>query len=164
MRKFINAIEKYLIRLIVMGFIVLVMVQGMMTNDPMRLYLSWGERMEGQSIEFPVSTGEIAEDEDTGKGMQVNSPYAVLVLKVDKFSSLPHAIILVNGEEIRNFKDNEVELKLIAGDVVEIDSTYYNFPVNYRVVNISDNLAYPQKDQVFTCNQGIAMIGKIIVK
>lgn len=163
MRRFIAIIEKYLIRFIVIGFVVLVIAQGIMTNDPMRLYLSWGERMEGQSIEFPVSTGEFDQESDNNS-MQVNSPYAVLVLNIEKFSSLPNAAILVNGKEVQRFTDNEVRLKLIAGDVVEIDSTRYNFPVEYQVTNVSNNLAFPEKGQVFTGNQGMVMIGQIIVK
>ena len=163
MRRFIAIIEKYLMRFIVIGFVALVIVQGIMTNDPMRLYLSWGERMEGQSIEFPVSTGEI-DQEQNSSSMQVNSPYAILVLSIDKFSSLPNAAILVNGKEIQRFTDNEIRLKLIAGDVVEIDSTQYNFPVEYKVTNISNNLSFPEKGQIFTGNQGMVMIGQIIVK
>lgn len=163
MRKFIAIIEKYLIRFIVIGFVVLVIAQGIMTNDPMRLYMSWGERMEGQSIEFPVSTGEIDTEQDNSS-MQVNSPYAVLVLSIEKFSSLPNAVILVNGKEVQRFTDKEVRLKLIAGDVVEIDSSRYNFPVEYKVTNVSNNLAFPERGQVFTGNQGMVMIGQIIVK
>ncbi|MBC7076020.1 MAG: hypothetical protein H5T98_08140 [Syntrophomonadaceae bacterium] len=162
MKRFVDTVERYLIRFIVLGLVVLVLVQGMMTGESMRFYLSWGERMEGQRIELPASTGEQSTESDFGA--EVNSPYVLLTISVEQFSSLPKAVVLVNGEKRGSFAEEELVLELMAGDVVEIDSTYYNFPVSFTVKKVSDNLAYPNKGQVFTANQSIVTIGKIIVK
>ena len=165
MPKFFEKVEKYLIRSIVLGLVVLVLVQGLMTQDSWRLYLSWGERMEGQNIEYPASTSK-----DKPKSAQENSkasvqsPQAMLTLSLQKYSSLPKASILVNGKLAGYFNEKEVKLQLSGGDVLEIDSTFYNFPVNFYITGVSENMAFPKKNAVFTGNQSIVMIGKVIVK
>lgn len=166
MRKFAERVEKYLIRSVVLLLLVLVLVQGLMTREPWRIYLSWGERMEGQSIEFPVNTikGDAQSPPQNTLGQEIDSPYAKLTLSLDRFSSLPKALILVNDREIKSFEDREVTLELMAGDVVEIDSTYYNFPVDYHITMCSENMAFPEKGKIYTANQSIVMIGKIVVK
>ena len=50
MRKFFDRVERTLIRVIVIALVALVVVQGIMTNDQLRFYLSWSERMEGQAL------------------------------------------------------------------------------------------------------------------
>ncbi|WP_054696914.1 hypothetical protein [Syntrophomonas palmitatica] len=52
----ISRVEKFLIRFIVTGLVMVVVVQAIMTKEPYRLYLSWGERLEGQNISYPVNT------------------------------------------------------------------------------------------------------------
>lgn len=162
LKKFADKIEKYLIRFIVLGMVVLVLVQGMMTRDSLRFYLSWSERMEGQALEYPVSKENV--EPDKSQGMDINSPYALLSLSLKKYSSLPRAVILINGEKVDDFENQEVDLKLMAGDIVEIDATFYDFPVEIKVNKVSDNLAFPEKDQIFTANDSIVMIGKTVVK
>lgn len=165
MPRFFERVEKYLIRSIVVGLVLMVVVQGLMTQEPWRLYLSWSERMEGQNIEYPASTTK----NETGSAPEnnqviVQSPQAMITLSLQKFSSLPQASIIVNGESAGSFNEKEVKLQLRGGDVLEIDSTAYNFPVNYHIAGVSDNMAFPKKGTVYTANQSIVMIGKIIVK
>lgn len=162
MKKFINLVEKYLIRCIVLGLVALVIVQGLMTKDSMRLYLSWGERMEGQNIKLPVSTDNTEKDQHTVR--ETNSPHAEITLSVNHFSSLPNSIIIVNGLEKARFTTKEITLELMAGDIIEIDSSYYNNPIEYKIAHISDNISYPEEQMVYTANKAIVMIGKIIVK
>ena len=164
MKRIIDKVEKYLIRIIVLSLLVIVVVQGMMTHDPLRLYLSWSERMEGQVIEYPVAGDAKTANKNKPETLKTASPQAYLVIETKEFSSLPRSIILVNGNEKARFNDKEVKLLLKANDVVEIDSCAYNFPVTYCIKNSSDNLAFPEKEKLYTANQSIVMIGKIIVK
>ncbi len=159
-KRFIEKVEKYLIRSVALIFVALIVVQGLMTHDDMRLYLSWGERLEGQSIEIPVHSPEPQPEEIA----QAHSPYAVLVLSLEEFASLPKASILVNGEEYKAFEGKQLELKLLAGDVVEIDASAYSFPVRFKVEKVSDNLAFPMRDEIYVCNHDVVMIGKVVVK
>ncbi|HHV16549.1 MAG TPA: hypothetical protein GXX58_08255 [Gelria sp.] len=164
MKRIIDKVEKHLIRIIVLSLLVIVVVQGVMTHDPLRLYLSWSERLEGQVVEYPVATDAKTVTKDKPEKPKVISPEAHLVLEIEVFSSLPRSIVLVNGCEKARFNDKQVKLLLQAADVVEIDSSAYNFPINYCVKDISDNVAFPERNKTYTANQGIVMIGKIIVK
>ncbi|HZK44326.1 MAG TPA: hypothetical protein VFC73_08625 [Syntrophomonadaceae bacterium] len=161
MRRFIKLVEKYLIRSIVLALVLLVLVQGLMTKDSMRFYMSWGERMEGQVIEYPVNTT----DEKRGDlDKSVESPYGLISISADKYLSLPKAKLLINGKEVKDFTQNELQFKIMAGDVVEIDSTAYNFPIDYNVSKVSNNLSFPETGQAYTANGTIVMVGKVIVK
>lgn len=154
--------EKYLIRLAVLGVLVLVIVQGLMTADPIRFYLSWGERLEGQTITYPVSADKERNDSQTLN--QIESPYTMFAISVDKYSSLPRARILVNGQEKYDLSENPAKITVRAGDTVEIDSSFYNFPIDFKVNDTAANLAYPGSGQLFTADQGVVMLGKVIVK
>ncbi|MBO8159537.1 hypothetical protein [Thermosyntropha sp.] len=164
MKKFVNLVEKILIRIIVITVLIIVAVQGLMTEEPFRLYLSWGERLEGQKIEYPVNKIDSYADED----LSIKPPYAFLVISADKYSSLPKAVVLVNNKEVESFKNREVRLKVMAGDVVEIDSTAYDIPLEFKITEVSDNLAYPEKGTVYCSNGGqdggMVMIGEVMVK
>lgn len=144
-----------------MGLITVVVVQGVMTNDKVRFYLSWAERMEGQAVNLAEEViAPLPEQGDSG----VISPEAWLTLGIKDFSSLPKAVVLVNGKETVFFQDAQVKLHINARDVIEVDSTAYNFPVEYTVLSRSPNLSYPRQGQTFNGNRSMVMIGKIIVK
>lgn len=161
MKKFANLVEKYLIRSIVICLVLLVVVQGLMTHDSWRFYLSWGERLEGQVIEYPVNTTDKDREDNN---LAVESPYALLTIAVEKYSGLPKAKLLINEKEVANFKNNEIQIKVMAGDVVEIDATNYNFPIEFKIDNVSENLSFPKTGDTYIANQSLVMIGKIIVK
>ncbi|MEQ8175314.1 MAG: hypothetical protein ABRQ26_09630 [Syntrophomonadaceae bacterium] len=169
MKKYINLVEKYLIRIIVIFLVALVVVQGLMTRDDLRLYLSLGERLEGQYIGQPALnksedlTPSVQNDSSDEKAAR-ESPQAQLTISIERFSSLPRAVILVNHRPYREFTEKDMRLELAAGDIVEIDTTFYSFPVSFSIKDTSSNVAYPEKNQVYQANQGIVMVGKIIVK
>ncbi len=161
MRKLARLIEKYLIRSIVLSLVLLIVVQGFMTKNPVQLFLSWGEKLEAQVIEYPVNTIPVEDDETS---QVIAAPYGLITIAIDKYSSLPKAKIIINDKEYTDFSSSPMELKIMAGDVVEIDSSAYNFPVEYKITEISNNLAFPEPDTTYTANGTIVMIGKVIVK
>lgn len=169
MKKFINLVERYLIGAAIVFLIALVIVQGLMTRDDLRLYLSLGERLEGQYLGQPAlnNYGETAPSSQNGQSVDSTtreSPQARLTIAIERFSSLPRATILINHHPYREFTEKEMHLELDAGDMVEIDTTFYSFPVSFVVKETSPNIAYPEKNQIYQANQGIVMVGKIIVK
>lgn len=160
MKNLINRVEKVLIRLVVFTVLIITVVQGFMTVDPVRFYLSWSERLEGQTIQIPVA----GHREYIPVAEEVSWAQARLAIEAGKFTALPKARILVNGEAKYDFREKKVIIDINAGDTVEIDSTAYNFPIEYEIVEVSSNLAYPERKQTFTANQTMVMVGKIIVK
>lgn len=160
MKNFVERMERYIIRLVVTGLVLMITVQAVMTQDQYRMYLSWGERLEGESLKYPVNVAH----HDEQLSPEAVSPDAVIVLSINKYSSLPQAVVMVNGEEKTTFNAREIRLKLKAGDVLEIDTTHYNFPIEFKVTELSNNVAFPRKGQTWTGHQGLTMLGKIIVK
>lgn len=158
----LHKVEKYLMRIVALCFVAVVVAQGLMTNDATRFYMSWSERMEGQNLPAPV----IADKEDltTASNAEVKSPQALLTIKLNNSKSEASAIIMINGQNRYNFSQAQVTLRVNAGDTVEIDTRDCGVPLEFTVASGSDNLAYPNRGQVFNGNQSIVMIGKIIVK
>jgi len=159
LNKMFDRLERYLIRFIMLSLIAVVVVQGLMTNDSYRLFLSWSERMEGQEISYPANMLQ----GDTNK-LAAQSPHARVVIAIESFSSLPLARLLVNGQEKQSFEQKEISVPVKGGDKLEIDSSSYNFPVKYRVKEVSSNVGFPEADSCYTANQGVVMIGNVIVK
>lgn len=162
MKKLIEMIEQHLIRLAIISLVVLVVAQGIMTVDPLRFYLSWGERMEGRTVYFPVNSNISGQEvcpikEDTSADAKIS-------ISIEPFTSLPMAKILINGKEKFDFSEKVVCIAVNNGDKVEIDSSAYNFPVDYKITDSSNNLAFPSCEKIYTANQSIVMLGKIIVK
>jgi len=152
--------ERYLIRFIVFTLVLLVVVQGIMTHDSYRLYLSWAERMEGEEINYPASQAV----NEKGSSAGLKSPRARIVVDIESFSSLPLAKVLVNGQVRCRFDHKEVMLLVKGGDKLEIDSSMYDFPVNYRIRSVSANVSFPESNSCFSVDQGVVMIGNVIVK
>ena len=163
MKDWIDRVEKGLIRFVIIGMVIMVVVQGFMSVDPIRLYLSWGERLEGEQLQLPAAVTK-TETADPDVEVVVVSPQARMVLEVTHFSSLPRAQILVNGAERAVFNGKRVSVPVQAGDTVEIDSTAYNFPIEFSVAAASANLVFPEKDRKYTANQTVVMVGKVVVK
>jgi hypothetical protein len=46
----LNRGEKILVRFLILSLVLLVIAQSLLTSDPMRFYLSWAERLEGEPI------------------------------------------------------------------------------------------------------------------
>jgi hypothetical protein len=161
LKNIINRVEKGLIRFAVLTLLLMVIIQGLMTTDPIRFYLSWGERMEGQAVQLPVSSSQ---EDSSAVSDPIKSPQAQLTISIDKYSSLPKAKILINGKENYNFTEKQVTIDVKANDSVEIDSRAYNFPINYKITASSSNLASPKQGQTLTANQTMVKLDEVIVK
>jgi hypothetical protein len=159
LKRLVEQVEKYLIRMAALSLLVLVLVQGAMTSDPIRFYLSWGERLEGQTISFPVHA---AKETDEAKSYKSGCGY--ISISSEKYSSLPRTGILVNGVLVRYLDARTVEIEVRAGDTIAIDSRAYEFPIDYKITASSSNMAYPEKGQVYTTNQSLVTVGEVIVK
>ncbi|MGI5921422.1 MAG: hypothetical protein ACOX6I_06770 [Syntrophomonadaceae bacterium] len=161
MKRFVDKVEKALVRIVVLGLVLMVMVQALMTREQYRLFLSWGEQLEGQSINFPVNSTQmdITEPEPV-----IKNSSSEMSISIVGYSSLPKSIIMVNGYKVGNFADPTISFTINDGDVIEIDSRYYNFPIDYKITGISDNVSYPVKGREYTGNQSIVMVGKVQIE
>ena len=72
----LKRIEKYLIRMVVLSLLLVVVAQGLMTADPIRFYMSWSERMEGQTLPVPVNASRT---ESTSDNSDIKSPRLIVL-------------------------------------------------------------------------------------
>ena len=87
-----------------------------------------------------------------------------MTISLEDYSSLARVKVLVNDKEVATFQERQVKLEVMAGDVVEIDTSFYDFPIEFKISSVSSNLAAPSLNQCYNSNQGIVMIGKVVVK
>ena len=158
----LHRVERYLMRLVIVSLIMVVVAQGLMTDDSMRFYMSWSERMEGQNLPAPVIAAN--EKSSPAANTDIKLPEVLLTIELSQQPSAPQAKILINGQARYRFSRQQVSMRVKAGDTVEIDTSDCQVPLDFRIASGSSNLAYPNRGQVFSSNQSIVMIGKIIVK
>lgn len=155
--KIIDEVLRFLSRVVVLGVVLLVVVQGMMTNDKARFYLSFDERIDGQKIKVPA----LADNELTVKHETSQSSLGTVTLELADYSSLDKARVLVNGREKARFTYNQVTITVQPRDLVEIDTTSYNRPVMVKVTRSSDNIAFPHPGILLSSEQSITLLGEI---
>ncbi|MGI6549142.1 MAG: hypothetical protein ACOX4Q_05840 [Syntrophomonadales bacterium] len=157
-----DEIGKRLVRFLVFGLVALVVVQGLMTNDNIRFYLSLGERLEGQEVTVPTAvTGELEEIEEIP--CSTTSPGS-FYLELQDYTSLDKVRILVNGQEMGRMSESRVKLYVTSGDVIEIDTQEYNEPITLKITSVTPNLAFPEDGMTFTSQRAVTMLGKVAVK
>jgi len=155
--KVIESGEKILLRLVIFGLVALVVVQAMLASDSMRFYLSWAERLEGQP--FPEWSNPTARVLDTESEI-----FAHLTIELKDFSSLAKAKILINGEEVADFRQKKVTLKVYPDDIIAVDGTFYHRPLEFFISEISPNISTPRLNQTVRTESTVETIGQVKFK
>ncbi len=144
--------EKWLIRLVAVSLVALVAAQALMTQDPFRFYLSFAERLQAEKLaDSPWVQPAVAPAKDTGS----------ITLELTNYSSLEKALVLVNGQVAGDFREKRITIPVQAGDTVEVDGSYYQYPLSILVQQVSDNIASPKAKQVIKVERSRARIGQI---
>jgi len=160
--KVMDEIGRRLVRFLIFGLVSLVVVQGLMTRDNIRFYLSLGERLEGERVAVPTAALD-ASDQAAEVPCSISSPGSFTLMLQD-YSRLEKVKILVNGQEMGSMALGRVKLYVTSGDVVELDTRAYEHPVTFKVTNVTPNLAFPLEGMTFTSQQSLSMLGKIRVR
>jgi len=149
--------EKILVRTVILGFVLLVVTQSMLTSDSMRFYLSWSERLEGQPFqEWSNPSARVLDKE--------SALFAHLTIELKDFSSLSKAKLLINGQETSDFRDKKITVKVYPDDVISIDGSFYNRPLEFKVSEASPNISNPTPNQIIKTNSTVESFGKVKFK
>lgn len=143
----------------IFGLVSLVVVQGLMTNDNIRFYLSLGERFEGREV--TVTTAVTSDLDETLEIPCSTSSPGSFYLELQDYTSLDKVRLLVNGQEIGGMSSSRVKLYVTSGDVIEIDTQAYNHPITLKITNVTTNLAFPAEGMTITSQQAVTMVGKV---
>lgn len=93
----------------------------------------------------------------------LNLPKGTVEIFIENYSKYKHIAILKNGTEIKNIfpEDNSITLEVFEGDVIEIDTTYYNDPINIKINKISKNIEIPSLGEEHTSSKNIVYLFKV---
>ena len=140
----------------VMGVFLLLLGQFLVVNEPTRFYMNAAEKLEGQVINF---YDEFPETRLTST--QYIPIFATITLEIDNFTSLEKAVLLINGREVTDFREKQVTAKVLSGDVLAVDGTFYDHEIYFRILSTSENVAEPRVDHLFRVRGDIVTIGKV---
>ena len=117
-------VERILFNISILLFILMIIIQAILTNPQARDYLNVTGTFEGKPLaieEYLYKQGQIM--------LEASGNYQPDMLKA-----------LVNGEEAAGFNGKYLELMLKDGDVVEVDGSMLKSPVEIRIVSKTDNI------------------------
>ncbi|NLC06923.1 MAG: hypothetical protein GX755_02995 [Syntrophomonadaceae bacterium] len=183
-------LEKWLVRFVIFGLVALVVTQTLMTQDPFRFYLSFAERLEAQrmgSDKLPESkqiqpalvptkpedevnqinsglTEEFNSNDLIGLQPATSETVGTITLELINFSSMPKATVLVNGQEVADFREKRVTIPVRNDDILEINGSYYQHSLTVLILDVSENVRYPKKKQEIKVNQSLTRIGQVTLK
>lgn len=156
--RFLDEFERMLFKIAVLSLTALVAVQGAMTHDSLRFYLSPEERLEGKQVAIPASA--VIPDHKTGVPA-ISPAMSGITLRLMDYDALSKARVLVNGQSMGAFVFKSVKLYVSAGDVIEIDTRAYDKPIRIQVAAAPPELRFPGEGLVVSSQQELTMIGRV---
>lgn len=140
-------LERALIRLVVATAALAMIVQAFLAHNPMEQPVT------------PVASLERTQPYLKNSAGVLQTPVVTLQLK--NFSSLPLAKVLINGEPRGEFRDRYVTVFVREGDVLEIDGTRYNRPLDIEVLDVSREVIMPVAGARITVEGSVSPLGKV---
>lgn len=146
--------EQKLKVILALFFSFLIVLQILLTQEPVRFYLSFAERLEGvpwpgresaAAFSLPTATGEVK-------------------IRVCSYFSLPRAVVLVNGREVADFQDGEVSLKVCSGDEIVIDGSTYDCQLVFQITAVSMGVLWPPVDYRVTTDASQVSLGRVWIE
>lgn len=140
-------LEKALIKLVVATAALALIAQALLAGDAFR------------QAAVPAATGEAVRPHLKNSSGILERP--VVTLRLKNYSSLPHARVLVNGEPRGEFRERYVTVFVQEGDVLEIDGTRYNRPLDIEVLDVSREVVLPAAGSSLRVEGSVATLGRV---
>jgi hypothetical protein len=135
-------------------------VQAALVLDAANLFFNIGNQVEPGTVTFYE---EFPEARVTSTDA-LQSVFATVTIQCQKYSSLEKAVLLINGEEVGNFRDKQLTVKVADRDVLAIDGSFYIHELVFEVVAASQNIAQPEIGQTVRVYQDIGILGEVRLK
>lgn len=107
----------------------------------------------------PVVSHELAQPNRISLAGDLNNP--VITLRLNRYSALPLARVLINGESGGQFMDRYVTVFVREGDLLEIDGTRYNRPFEVEVLDVSRGVVLPEPGATIKVQGTVGAIGRV---
>ncbi|MFA4885687.1 MAG: hypothetical protein WC601_07935 [Desulfotomaculaceae bacterium] len=108
---------------------------------------------------WPAFSRELERTERISMAGDPRNP--VITLRLNKYSALPLARLLVNGEAGGQFKDRYVTVFVREGDLLEIDGTRYDRPFEVEVLDVSGGVVSPVPGAMVKVQGTVSTVGKV---
>lgn len=141
-------LEKILYFSFLAVFFVLIVSQAAMLDGSVRSFLTVESKLLGTAMgveEYLYKEGEIElglENSSIGSSIKV----------------------LVNGEQKAVFDKKQIKLKVLDGDVLELDTSEISQKITIRIIKKSENIANDCEGRLYTMNPGIKRLFKVKIK
>lgn len=108
---------------------------------------------------LPAFSRELAGPERLDTAGDPHRP--LIALRLNKYSALPLARLLVDGEEGGRFNDRYVTVFVREGALLEIDGTRYNRPFEVEVLNVSGGVVSPEPGTKVQVQGTVSPLGRV---
>lgn len=149
--RWVEPVEKYLIRAAVVGVLLLVIAQGLMYNNTTEFYMGFSQLLNREVAQFD---SEYPQARVTG----TSAAFATVTLKLTNYSSLQKAKLLVNGKEVTDFRDSQVTIRVNPGDEIAVDGSFYTHQLNLVVAAVSENIGVPATGEEIVVRQNVVTL------
>lgn len=85
----------------------------------------------------------------------------VVTFQLINYSTLPLARVLVNGEPCGVFNDRYITVFVHEGDLLEVDGSCYNRPLDIEVLDVSKEVLIPAAGDRLRVEGGIICLGRV---
>jgi len=131
-------VDKYLPRILALVLVGLILVQAGLALIPAAgFYLNGAIKLEGEPLE--------SEELSRIAGGISTVPWASLNLQLLDYVSLPEVRILLDGQEVGSFLQNELTLNVKQGNILIIHNPY-PYAVTVAVTKTTPNILQPAKE------------------
>lgn len=161
---FFNKWEKLLMYFTVCCLVMLLLSQALLYRDGTRKYLSWVDKIEGDSImlSYPGSPGSSAYgNSPVAITISPQRPTKSIVLKVLKPDYTFAAWVNVNGRRVADFGRGEVRLDVFEGDFIEIDATHLDDQATFNVRVTEEGVLSPKSGMTFSGRAAMLSVGSV---
>ncbi len=143
----------------VLGLLVLLIVtQVVMSNENVRYFLSVVDQREGASLDdYELDRPVVSPTDQT-----ISDEEYYLLLEAEAEVGLTELKVIVDEDKVYNFEDNQVEIRVRKGNMVEIDGSSYDFPIRVTVREASQDII-PAMSQAMVITYGtVELLGWVI--
>ena len=125
-----------------------IFAQIVRSSDSLSAKIDLGENWYGEEYQFSPAAA------DNG-GVWGN-----VVLELMDYSTLPKALVLINGEQKASFREQQVTVRVENGDVITVDTTAYGSAVRVRIKSVSSVIDTKNLREI-TVVDGCRDLGKV---
>lgn len=130
--------------------------------DPTRNYLSQVDKIEGERIvlDMPLTSGDASIVITAAQPRQKEGKTGTFTIYMhDSISQ--QVFVLVNGQNIGDFKTGELHITASEGDLIQIDANQVKEKIQYSVDLSKTNLYFSGEQTTFVSEGNIISLGKV---